>query len=716
MNKWHENFPPGSVGRRLALMSLTLAGLMFVITVVSLYGLVGQALRVERQTLVVAPALGANQTVRQTMVEAQSSLRGFMLIERTSTGGFAAMIPVLDGDSEQFVRPFTDARGRIGADLTKLELLVRDERFTYSSQTREEVENLVTLQRQQVEAWWGYADGGRTDPLIPKAELERGRDLFYEFAATNDEISRLIRASRDQLRVDLRTGVEVTAWAVIAATIGAVTLALVVGWRTTGSLTTPLRALRNIVRRQRFGDRTAWADIDVGASEVRDLAHDVNALTARQHRLLDAQSKVVALQRAESEVLRRVRDVGDLRAAMIVAVGGAAKALGADRVVAAELDETGSAYNTIVWENGGRSADQELPEDLLLALGEMTTQLWHGDRRLAVDDVEKARAEGTLDHLPQALLDMQLEGGFVMMPFGIGDRPLGALVIRSVGEPRRWTEVELSFLQHTVGELAHRVLTFEREKDRSEHVRRLEEVDRDKDVFLSTVSHELRTPLTSITGYLEMLEDGDAGELTSEQLKMLEVVERNAARLRGLIEDLLVLNRLEASVQKDEGEVICAGVLIKEVCEELMPMAARGDVSLIVEEGACGSATWLRGDRSQLGRALTNIVSNGVKFTPAGGTVTLASRSLDEGRSVEISCTDTGMGIPKRDQARLFTRFFRASNATDAQVPGTGLGLTIVRGIVERHGGRLELESAENVGTTIRMTFATSPAPAEVGV
>ena len=177
-----------------------------------------------------------------------------------------------------------------------------------------------------------------------------------------------------------------------------------------------------------------------------------------------------------------------------------------------------------------------------------------------------------------------------------------------------------------------------------------------------------------------------------------------------------MLNRLEATVAKDGGVEICAGDLIREVCEELMPVAARGQVRLIVGEGACGSATWLRGDRAQLGRALTNIVSNGVKFTPPGGTVTLASRPVDEGRSVEISCVDTGMGIPEADQARLFTRFFRAGNATQAQVPGTGLGLSIVQGIVERHGGNLELESTENVGTTLRMTFATVPAPAGVGV
>ena len=242
---------------------------------------------------------------------------------------------------------------------------------------------------------------------------------------------------------------------------------------------------------------------------------------------------------------------------------------------------------------------------------------------------------------------------------------------------------------------------------------------RDMPAQLSGIDHFLSMPPfddAELVGDLTDRANSQRASMSAWRQWALDVVERNAQRLRGLIEDLLVLNRLEATVAKDGGVEICAGDLIREVCEELMPVAARGQVRLIVGEGACGSATWLRGDRAQLGRALTNIVSNRVKFTPPGGTVTLASRPVDEGRSVEISCVDTGMGIPEADQARLFTRFFRAGNATQAQVPGTGLGLSIVQGIVERHGGNLELESTENVGTTLRMTFATVPAPAGVGV
>lgn len=202
-----------------------------------------------------------------------------------------------------------------------------------------------------------------------------------------------------------------------------------------------------------------------------------------------------------------------------------------------------------------------------------------------------------------------------------------------------------------------------------------------------------------------MLEDGDAGDLSCQQSRMVDVIGRNTQRLRGLIEDLLVLNRLEAAVQSGAGEDMTTAQLLGHVVEELLPVARNAGVDLRNE---ISDDVLVRGDRAQLGRALTNVVSNGVKFTPAGGSVTLTSRLVEDGRFVELACTDTGMGIPEADQQRLFTRFFRASNATTAQVPGTGLGLVIVQGIVERHGGRLELESVENEGTTVRLLLATA--------
>nr|WP_246308592.1 ATP-binding protein [Kineosphaera limosa] len=222
---------------------------------------------------------------------------------------------------------------------------------------------------------------------------------------------------------------------------------------------------------------------------------------------------------------------------------------------------------------------------------------------------------------------------------------------------------------------------------------------------MSTVSHELRTPLTSISGYLEMLGDGDAGELSGAQRRMLDVVGRNTMRLRGLIEDLLVLNQLEATALPSDAPTISVCEIVRDVAEELAPVAARAGVSLTPE---MSDGSWIRADRVQLVRALTNLASNAVKFTPTGGRVRLTCRLSQDRRSVEVRCSDTGMGIPAEELQHLFTRFFRASNASRAQIQGTGLGLVIVRDIVERHGGTMRCNSVEGQGTTFTMVIPAS--------
>ncbi|MHA7124952.1 sensor histidine kinase [Janibacter indicus] len=181
---------------------------------------------------------------------------------------------------------------------------------------------------------------------------------------------------------------------------------------------------------------------------------------------------------------------------------------------------------------------------------------------------------------------------------------------------------------------------------------------------------------------------------------------RNVERLRSLIDDLLLLNRLDnGAVQQahEEHDVRCGAT---RVVEQLEPVARAAGVELALDHG--DEPLLVRGDAGQIERAVGNVVSNAVKFTPAGGRVHLTIRQ--EGGEVRIVCSDTGMGIPAADQQRLFTRFFRASNAQEGHVPGTGLGLVIVETIARAHGGGVTLESVEGEGTTVTITLAPDPA------
>jgi len=178
------------------------------------------------------------------------------------------------------------------------------------------------------------------------------------------------------------------------------------------------------------------------------------------------------------------------------------------------------------------------------------------------------------------------------------------------------------------------------------------------------------------------------------------VIQRNTGRLRSLVEDVIMLSRIERGVTKAHHSAVAIHALIARVTEELSPLADDNAIQLEIDNGP--EAAIVLGDQGSLDRAVINILSNAIKFSRPGGVVSIRA-GLDQGagRAV-ITCQDQGIGIPAHDLADLFTRFFRASNATDQAIPGTGLGLSIAKQIVEdHHGGQLRLSSVEAMGTTV---------------
>ncbi|GAA1442829.1 sensor histidine kinase [Leifsonia poae] len=231
-----------------------------------------------------------------------------------------------------------------------------------------------------------------------------------------------------------------------------------------------------------------------------------------------------------------------------------------------------------------------------------------------------------------------------------------------------------------------------------------------KDEFVGLISHELRTPLSSILGYLELMRDDEDDPLSAEQLQYLGVAERNAHRLLKLVGDLLFTAQVEsgrfplAIKQVELDTVIAASV------DTSRPIAANAGVSLVAEVPE--RPTVIPGDPVRIGQSIDNLVSNAVKFTPAGGTVTVSLRTEPE--EAVITVTDTGIGIPAVELGQLSTRFFRASTATRNAVPGVGLGLTITKAIVTAHGGRLDIASEEGVGTSISLHLPLQAAALEM--
>jgi PAS domain S-box-containing protein len=220
------------------------------------------------------------------------------------------------------------------------------------------------------------------------------------------------------------------------------------------------------------------------------------------------------------------------------------------------------------------------------------------------------------------------------------------------------------------------------------------ELDRLKDEFVSNITHELRTPLTAITGYVELFAEGAFGELDEDASDAIDAMSETSARLLELVDDLLTFWRSEKKTS-DEWRPFDMSASVRHVADTLRHQAARKGVVLTVS----GDPIEVMGNAHHIERAVMNLVSNAVKFTGAGGTVTVVSERKDG--KVRVSVADTGIGIAADEQEAVFERFFRAGSATSASIPGTGLGLPIVREIAQAHGGDVKLQSVLGHGTFV---------------
>ena len=260
---------------------------------------------------------------------------------------------------------------------------------------------------------------------------------------------------------------------------------------------------------------------------------------------------------------------------------------------------------------------------------------------------------------------------------------------------------------------------------------RLKELDHLKSNFLATVSHELRTPLTSIIGYSEMLAEGLAGEMKPEQLEFVKTIQDKGSQLLSLITGLLDLGKLESGTMRMVKRTLAIGPVLDEVVSTLAPTARKKGVKLDLDAGL--DLANLRGDPERLRQVFLNLVENALKFTPAGGVVTLRARmaGVDEEAGaeedglallaptrarIEVRVIDTGIGIPARERTKVFDAFYQVDSSSTRQYGGTGLGLSIVKRLVESHGGTICIEDNEPKGTVFvvslpQATPSVAPGP-----
>jgi signal transduction histidine kinase len=287
-------------------------------------------------------------------------------------------------------------------------------------------------------------------------------------------------------------------------------------------------------------------------------------------------------------------------------------------------------------------------------------------------------------------------GKRMLIPIRYKDRTVGLLCLRSNRElPAHPDSV------HFAGRLAdHAAVAIENARLYGQ----VREANQAKSEFISCVSHELRTPMTSIRGYAEMLEKGMVGSLSSQQTEFIRTIRRNAERMQVLVSDLQDVSRIETGrLRLEMGSVAATDALDSALQATQAQIQARSQ-HLTVDMP--DDLPPVYADRARLAQILINLLSNAYKYTPKGGHIGV--RAQVQGEYVQCAVSDNGIGMSPQDQQCLFTKFFRSEDPTVRETTGTGLGLCIVKSLVELQGGEIEVESDLGKGTTVTFTIPVS--------
>lgn len=323
------------------------------------------------------------------------------------------------------------------------------------------------------------------------------------------------------------------------------------------------------------------------------------------------------------------------------------------------------------------------PEMLVPRMGEYLIQkglITPEHLKAALDYQQEQTAKGTPVLLGQALVDL----GF------LSRTDLDQAVTEQILQLR-------SALQAANRTLERRVQ--ERTAELEKALQRVSELSQLKANFIANISHELRTPLTHIKGYIELLISESLGPLTEEQRHALQISQQSSSKLEGLIEDLIMValaSRGELSIKMENIDIRrIASLAVK----SFMGQAQTRGITLraIVDE----DVPLVQGDPQKIGWVLSQLIDNGIKFTSAGGSVTVSVRR--EGKNlVIVSVSDTGIGIPSHRLEEIFEPFHQLDGSPTRHYGGTGLGLSLVRQIIEAHGSMIEVHSVEGRGSTFK--------------
>ncbi len=441
----------------------------------------------------------------------------------------------------------------------------------------------------------------------------------------------------------------------------------------------------------------------VAAADQASIAVENARLYANTRREADERAAVAELARVVGSTLE-IEDVMARCAHQVRAV------LKADRVEITRLNEDESSF---------RIAHVEGTE----------VQNWESG---TTADTVQAHFRAALDHRRGELIDLSSDdsalfaagqashaaglNSLISVPLISKEKIIGTLNIYSL-EPDAYTPDDLELAQRIGAQVTNAIansilyeqaLQLAEEREARARLdaenRELQRINEAKIQFLSMVSHELRTPLTSMMAYADIMKNNKLGNLVEKDITRLDVIRRNGRRLTLLIGDLLDVSRIESGALKLNPSEFDMNEMVSELYESFIPLIDSKKQTIRMELPDEGVGCFA--DRDRLGQVVSNLISNASKYSPESTEIVVNMHADQE--MVHVSVQDNGIGISEEDQKQLFTSFFRADNKETRAESGTGLGLVIVKGIVEMHRGRIWIESEYGKGTTVHIEFARS--------
>jgi signal transduction histidine kinase/HAMP domain-containing protein len=432
---------------------------------------------------------------------------------------------------------------------------------------------------------------------------------------------------------------------------------------------------------------TTFADQAVIAIENVRLFEEVQARTRELARSVEE-------LRALGEVSQAVNSTLDLQTVLSTIVANAVYLSGTDAGAIYVYSSARQIFRL--------RATYGMSEDLIRSVGSQTIRIGETPLGQAAAERTPVQIADLQNEPPHPIQDIILRAGFralLVVPLLAPDRVVGGLVVRRK-EPGLFADSAVSLLQTFAAQSVLAIQNARLFSEIEEKSSQLEIASKHKSQFLANMSHELRTPLNAILGYTELVLDSIYGEPTEKMRSVLKRMEANGRHLLGLINDVLDLSKIEAGqFTLAVGDYSLADV-VRSVFTSMEPLATEKRLAMKVDIPS--DLPVGQGDVRRLTQVLLNLVGNAIKFTDAGE---VAIRASAVSGCFEVAVSDTGPGVSKEDQAKIFEEFQQADNSLTRMKGGTGLGLPISKRIIEMHGGRISVQSEPNSGSTFTFTL-----------